>query len=92
MDAARRGSGPAGGRLGPGAAQRGGGSAPDAARRAKRPSAEALQPGAAQREKAEKSVSALSQIAFTTWSGVSSCALWPVPVSSWNRASGMAAA
>ncbi|MEY9961993.1 hypothetical protein ABIA33_000014 [Streptacidiphilus sp. MAP12-16] len=40
----------------------------------------------------EKSVSALSQIASSTWSGVSSCGEWPVPVSSWNRAMGMAAA
>jgi hypothetical protein len=47
---------------------------------------------AGQREKAEKSVSALSQIAWMTWSGVSSCGECPVSGSSWNRAMGIAAA
>ena len=47
---------------------------------------------AGQRGKAEKSVSALSQIAWMTWSGVSSCGECPVSASNWNRAMGIAAA
>jgi hypothetical protein len=41
---------------------------------------------AGQCAKAEKSVSALSQIAWMTWSGVSCCGECPVWGSSWNRA------
>jgi|HubBroStandDraft_6_1064221.scaffolds.fasta_scaffold133215_3 hypothetical protein len=48
--------------------------------------------GARQRAKAEKSVSALFQMARSTWSGVSSCGEWPVAVSSWKWAIGIAAA
>jgi NAD(P)-dependent dehydrogenase (short-subunit alcohol dehydrogenase family) len=39
-----------------------------------------------------RSVVALSPMACSTWSGVSSCGEWPVAVSSWNRAIGIAPA
>jgi hypothetical protein len=47
---------------------------------------------AGQRAEAEKSVSVLSQIAWMTWAGVSSCGECPVSGSSRNRAAGIAAA